>query len=471
MKNKGSNTITEQLSWKRRILDSKSASFCGAKWFNSSIWLWNGWTTSCHHNPPHQIDLEAIKTNPKALHNTPIKKRERQMMQKGEKPVNCQFCWAFEEVNPTGLGDRGWLSGNTSDEMLQKAFDQSHEEDYDLDYLELGLDRTCNLACSYCCPSISTSWAKDIKKNGPYVGLDTDKRQHYTHDGSDSVLFGNNTENAITEAFFKWWESDLHRTLKNLRITGGEPAMSAGFWKLMEWFEANPTKSTTDIGITTNLIYDDEKLDKILYYASKMTNNKMTIATSAESLGKKCEYIRDGFEWDQWESNVEKCCSSPHIYHIKFNTTISAIAADGLLDFLNWYIALKKKHGINKISLSINPLRFPTFQNIVVLPTELRMRYSTELLNFLDDPMKMKMLDGMEEDHIRRFAHYLIEIKSPHQEERKEHTDKIYQEDNNILAVAALQVDFKKFFTQYDQRRGKNLIEVFPNLAEWYKGI
>jgi hypothetical protein len=31
--------------------------------------------------------------------------------------------------------------------------------------------------------------------------------------------------------------------------------------------------------------------------------------------------------------------------------------------------------------------------------------------------------------------------------------------------------DFKSFFTQYDQRRGKNLIEIFPRLGDWYNSI
>ena len=47
-------------TWKETTLDSKSKSFCGAKWYHSSIWLWRGWTASCHHNPPHQIDKEQI---------------------------------------------------------------------------------------------------------------------------------------------------------------------------------------------------------------------------------------------------------------------------------------------------------------------------------------------------------------------------------------------------------------------------
>ena len=63
-----------ELDYKKQILDTKSASFCGAKWYNATIWLGSGMTTSCHHPLPHKIDLEEIKTNPSAIHNTVQKK-------------------------------------------------------------------------------------------------------------------------------------------------------------------------------------------------------------------------------------------------------------------------------------------------------------------------------------------------------------------------------------------------------------
>ena len=62
------------LEFKRTALDPLSASFCAAKWYNATIWLGSGQTTSCHHPPAHAIDVEAIKTNPKAIHNTDEKK-------------------------------------------------------------------------------------------------------------------------------------------------------------------------------------------------------------------------------------------------------------------------------------------------------------------------------------------------------------------------------------------------------------
>ena len=37
-------------------LNSKSPSFCGAKWGNSTLWLNSGETASCHLPPVHKID-------------------------------------------------------------------------------------------------------------------------------------------------------------------------------------------------------------------------------------------------------------------------------------------------------------------------------------------------------------------------------------------------------------------------------
>jgi hypothetical protein len=52
------------LEFRQQALDPISDSFCAAKWYNATIWLGSGQTTSCHHPPAHAIDAEAIKTNP-----------------------------------------------------------------------------------------------------------------------------------------------------------------------------------------------------------------------------------------------------------------------------------------------------------------------------------------------------------------------------------------------------------------------
>jgi hypothetical protein len=67
----------------------------------------------------------------------------------------------------------------------------------------------------------------------------------------------------------------------------------------------------------------------------------------------------------------------------------------------------------------------------------------------------------------------LLEVVAPHQEMQIAHTTDTFTgssvvEEANVLA---LRKDFKSFFTQYDQRRGKDFVKAFPNLAGWYNAI
>ena len=49
--------------YKERIIDPISKSYCAAKWYNATIWLGHGQTTSCHHPPGHNIPIEELKDN------------------------------------------------------------------------------------------------------------------------------------------------------------------------------------------------------------------------------------------------------------------------------------------------------------------------------------------------------------------------------------------------------------------------
>lgn len=449
------NVSAKVKEYKKNILDSKSPSFCGAKWYNASMWLNAGWTTSCFHNPIHKIDLEAIKTNVKALHNTPQKKMERAMMQRGEKPSGCQACWVMEDIDPDNISDRVWQSTPFSNKMLEEAFLQSADLDYNLGYLEVSFDNTCQFACSYCSPSISTTWGKDIKKNGPYPKLLTDHRNHYTHDGSDSTLYSYKEVNPYVEAFFKWWESDLHKTIKQMRITGGEPLMSGHVWRLFDWLKENEGRCKTRIEIATNLGFNDDVVDRLL---EKLNDSNMNIwiYTSGETVGAKAEYVRDGLNWNQWYKNVNRLLAAGK--QVRIMGTLSALTVDGLLDFLK---LLKEKrieyNDPRVLEMTLQPVRFPTFQSILVLPFEMRIKFSQELRQWFHNENNKSYFTPLEISHIDRYINYLEKMEVPHREFN--------------ASIKHLKADFKSFFSAYDERRGKNFVETFPNYAEWYSNI
>jgi uncharacterized protein YggL (DUF469 family) len=74
------NTSMNDLEFKQQVLDPLSPSFCAAKWYNATIWLGSGQTTSCHHPPAHLIDADKVNNNSRLLHNTDQKKEDRRNM-------------------------------------------------------------------------------------------------------------------------------------------------------------------------------------------------------------------------------------------------------------------------------------------------------------------------------------------------------------------------------------------------------
>jgi hypothetical protein len=111
------------LEFRQQVLDTKSASFCGAKWYNATIWLGSGMTTSCHHPPAHRIPLADIQVNPRGIHNTAQKKQDRAQMQQGERPAGCEYCWKIEDMGRDAVSDRVYKSKIYDIVELQHAFD------------------------------------------------------------------------------------------------------------------------------------------------------------------------------------------------------------------------------------------------------------------------------------------------------------------------------------------------------------
>jgi len=438
------------LEYKQRVLDPKSKSFCGAKWYYATIWLNTGQTTACHHPLPHQVDAKEVINNPKLLSNTPQKKKERAEMQKGIQCKGCDYCWRVENLGTNKVSDRVFKSVLYPDEALQKAFESDPNEDFDLRYLEISFDRTCNFACSYCNPAFSTTWAKDIKNNGPYQNIGKNGNDHYGHDHRDASRYDDDN-NPYVQAFFKWWESDLCRTLTHLRLTGGEPLMNKHTWKLLDLM-ANEKSNVTYFAINTNLNSKTELIDRLLEKAKSI--NGFNVYSSNESIGDKAEYLRDGLNWEQWKSNFTKLSNSGAISSMHSMCTINALSLEGLTEFLDWCLEFKKqKQSKDAVTFTLNILRFPNFQSVLILPQDLKNLFAKKLQDWLEKNKNSDLLHSMEIDHVERLIDYLT------------------NETNLIDNVDELRKYFKNFYKQYDERRTKDFVKTFPIIGEWYRGI
>ena len=440
------------LEFRKEVLDKLSASFCAAKWYNATIWLGSGQTTSCHHPPAHLVDIDRVRTNPRLLHNTPQKKEDRRKMIAGERPAGCEYCWKIEDMGKDAISDRVYKSKIYPIEALNEAFNTAPDTDVNLRTLEIAFDRTCQFACSYCNPAFSTTWASDIRRNGPYQDLVSDGRNHFTHTHDSAQLFKITEANPYIDAFFAWWESDLHHTLQELRITGGEPLMSHHTWRLIDWFRDNRGRSNTRLAINSNLGTEVD-IDRLLDSTQGMS---IDLYTSNEAIATQAEYIRDGLVWDDWANNVERLLDSGQFRGIHVMATINALCLSTLDQLLECIMNWKMEYGKDAISFTLNILRFPSFQSPLVLPDTQRRVYQQRLETWLAHWADSDVIHEHEVNHTQRLIDYLDVVKTPHSE---------------AFEMPKLLNDFKQFYLQYDQRRGKNFCETFPELKEWYNSL
>ena len=440
------------LEFRKEVLDKLSASFCAAKWYNATIWLGSGQTTSCHHPPAHLVDIDRVTTNPRLLHNTDQKKEDRRKMIAGERPAGCEYCWKIEDMGKDAISDRVYKSKIYPIEALNEAFNTAPDTDVNLRTLEIAFDRTCQFACSYCNPAFSTTWASDIRRNGPYQDLVSDGRNHFTHTHDSAQLFKITEANPYIDAFFAWWESDLHHTLQELRITGGEPLMSHHTWRLIDWFRDNRGRSNTRLAINSNLGTEVD-IDRLL---DSMQGMSIDLYTSNEAIATQAEYIRDGLVWDDWANNVERLLDSGQFRGIHVMATINALCLSTLDQLLECIMNWKMEYGKDAISFTLNILRFPSFQSPLVLPDTQRRVYQQRLETWLAHWADSDVIHEHEVNHTQRLIDYLDVVKTPHSE---------------AFEMPKLLNDFKQFYLQYDQRRGKNFCETFPELKEWYNSL
>lgn len=445
------------LEYRDRAINSISPSFCGAKWYNATIWLGNGTTASCHHPPAHKIPLEEVAMSYKAIHNTQYKKLIRKQMLEGQRPKECEYCWKIEDLGKDKISDRVHKSVIYSEEELSQCKSlYGWEKDVDLRTLEIAFDPNCNFACSYCNASFSTTWQNDIKKNGPYQNLVSDGGGAFQHDGAHSLPYGRKNEgNPYIDAFWKWWEGELQYTLRELRVTGGEPTMSRDFWKLMKWWEQNPD-CNVEFAVNSNLGQKDELFEELLRASHNIKS--FHLYTSCESIGKQAEYIRDGLNWEKWIRNIDRIMGEGNIQSVNCMMTINSLCLFSITEFMDEMLKLKVKYKSQSPVCSFNILRFPSFQSIVTLPMDIRQERAKAIEDWIEknwDDEKNGFIQW-EKDSMTRLVTYIRQVESGHA---------------FTSSLESRERDFKSFYMQYDIRRNKNFIEAFPMLKSWWDSI
>jgi MoaA/NifB/PqqE/SkfB family radical SAM enzyme len=439
------------------IMNEVSPTFCLAKWHHVTLYLQTGENHSCYHPPPHKINLEEIKKNPSALHNTSLKKVERKEMLEGIQTKGCKYCWNIENMGKDYVSDRHIKTSSIfTEERFEQATKGPWQQNINPEYVEISFGNECNFKCGYCHPKASSRFYNEIKEHGPVTTV-----QNHRCDIDYLKIFEREETNPYVDAWWRWWP-EMRKTLTILRITGGEPLMHTSTWKLLDSLRDDPMPGL-ELNINSNIGVKPALVDKMIDHINYLTDNKgikrFKLYTSIDTWGDRAEYIRTGLDLSIWERNLDaylKGTGQPISFMITFNilsvTTFKSLL-EKILEWRGIYNQYNKTDQPQMVRFDTPYLKEPLQYDMNILPKEEFMSYMDDSLQFIkdnindEDPTKFTTV---EYEKFRRVVDYM---QTTHYDQK---------------TVEQGRRDFYNWFNALDQRRDTNLLETFPEMTSFY---
>ena len=466
---------------------------CTAKFFTSTIYLQSGQTHSCYHPLPHKIPLEEIKNNPSALHNTKHKIERRKQMMLGQKPEECNYCWRVEAIlDPTRdtsqiISDRIIKSKNElllTPDAHEQILANGWDHNYRPTYLEISFGNECNMKCAYCHPKASSAWQKEMNKDGPMYMAEhlqsLDGEKIYAED-----------DNPYVDAFWEWWPY-LRKTLKVLRITGGEPLLQQNFWKWLDKVGKNDECKDMIVQVNSNLNIKNKLVqrlvEKVDWLLTEEKIAKFALFTSIESWGERASYTRNGLDIDLFEQNLATVMHGlkdhkKHFAGVTIMNTFNIMCVTSYIDFLKKILEWRKQlhYGIDypKLLFDIPHCTEPNHWTLYGLPDEY-----TEYFDVISQFVQANSWSANAGNYVTKEGNYSNEAYHYYFNDTEcaawdrvvavwEDVKKQRASVNPPHHLQPKQVDDSRrnwflFIRATDKRRGTDLKATFPEMSAYY---
>lgn len=261
-------------------------------------------------------------------------------------------------------------------------------------------------------------------------------------------------KNPYVQAFWKWWPS-LVDDLIVLRLTGGEPLLQQGTFKLLDWFDKTP-KPKLQLVITSNFSLPTKILSRFFSKLHSLLDNQkigsFLLHVSVDSIGKRAEYIRTGLNFKLLNNNIERYLKEFPRAELAFICTFGCFSVTSLSDYLDWIIDLKEKHETSsrKIYLDVPKLLNPNHLSIRVLPSEYQNNIKTVI----------KKLSRLEKGKI----HFSEEVKKKLQQMLV-----WMQQPLDVQLIERQRYYLYCFMVQQRNFFGKRFCDIFPEMSKFYK--
>ncbi len=256
----------------------------------------------------------------------------------------CSQCHQLEKNQKNSfdqVSNRVWYLKSLSKTNLD-IYDNS--TNFNLRMLDLRWSNTCNFACVYCGPNLSSAWAKEL--NEP---------QHINESALEQSLeyIYNNLEN-----------------VEHVYLAGGEPLLIKENVNLLTKIkEVNPD---IEIRINTNLSVIDGPVYQLL-----KTFKDVQWTVSVDNVGEEFEYVRYGGTWSKFVKNLQQL--NKDFSKINFNLVWFVLNGTGIFDCIDTLQRL----GYHENTFIVNPLDDPIYWHICNLPNSTKIQIKNKIKNKL----------------------------------------------------------------------------------------
>ena len=277
--------------------------FCTAPWVGITV-REDGHVRTCCNGRTSLGNLN--QTSIVEILDSPALKKIQQRMLAGEPDqFNCQSCISLQQQ--TGLA--------TVQQHYNKFYPDIVEDQFELKFLDIRWNNSCNLGCMYCNATFSSVWQDRLN-----VRINSANKDY-----QDELL--------------DWILEKSHQT-KEIMLVGGEPLLMKQNYALIERLS-----DQCQISFITNLSYNLPDLPCTPKLLSRPRSNTVW-NVSLENTGAQFEYVRNGGSWVQIEQNL-RYIDKHWPGSVSINFVYSMFSAFSIVETIQALHAL----GVKKINL------------------------------------------------------------------------------------------------------------------------
>lgn len=374
------------------FLFKQSQNFCSVPWNYFKV-NQDGSVTTCIKG--REI-LGNINKHPiqQILQNPKLQEIRRALVQ-DQIPHNCHTCRQQDHQDTDSK--YSYLRDMYNDWFRHADVDYDDEQAFCLSGVDLHWSNVCNIKCITCWPPQSSAIARELKIPIRNVGRD------------------------LVQPLTDWIVANQH-SLREIYFSGGEPSLIKHNVELLRRLEP---RQDLLLRINSNMTFDKD--NQFVNLLRRFPQVLMTM--SADAVGSRFEYIRQGASWQQFLHNVDRCRDLG--FGLRVNSVFFVGSALTLLETQDFFRQRFQCHDYTINQLLIQPLEL-VCRN---LPDLVKTKVAQDLDSTLADTTLDQNLRG-------QLYNCRLELD---------------QEPNGL--------DFRSFLDQMDARRGTNWRSVYPELA------